>query len=116
MQCNNPKTKEPKLTAAMRIIPEWKRRDNEIRQLQDRINSLKHDEDLNQRGTGKSQSTAHSSTAPTVPPVTGMCDDFFLSKGSILCCSFILVNELVIAFVAPFGDYIGEKHFIYLRF
>lgn len=37
-QCNNPKTKEPKLDAAMRIIPEWKDRDQEIRRLWDKYN------------------------------------------------------------------------------
>lgn len=31
--CNNPKTKEPKLVSAMRIIAEWKDYDNEIKQL-----------------------------------------------------------------------------------
>ncbi|XP_061648088.1 UDP-glucose:glycoprotein glucosyltransferase 2 isoform X4 [Phyllopteryx taeniolatus] len=31
--CNNPKTKEPKLTAAVRIVPEWVGYDNEIKQL-----------------------------------------------------------------------------------
>ncbi|CAG05920.1 unnamed protein product, partial [Tetraodon nigroviridis] len=31
--CNNPKTKEPKLTAAARIVPEWLEYDNEIKQL-----------------------------------------------------------------------------------
>ncbi|KAG7503243.1 hypothetical protein JOB18_034256 [Solea senegalensis] len=31
--CNNPKTKEPKLTAAARIVPEWIEYDNEIKQL-----------------------------------------------------------------------------------
>uniref|UniRef100_A0A3Q3JAS6 UDP-glucose ceramide glucosyltransferase-like 1 n=1 Tax=Monopterus albus TaxID=43700 RepID=A0A3Q3JAS6_MONAL len=31
--CNNPKTKEPKLTAAARIVPEWVKYDNEIKQL-----------------------------------------------------------------------------------
>uniref|UniRef100_A0A8C4IMM5 UDP-glucose ceramide glucosyltransferase-like 1 n=1 Tax=Dicentrarchus labrax TaxID=13489 RepID=A0A8C4IMM5_DICLA len=30
--CNNPKTKEPKLTAAARIVPEWVEYDNEINQ------------------------------------------------------------------------------------
>uniref|UniRef100_A0A8C2XFT3 UDP-glucose ceramide glucosyltransferase-like 1 n=1 Tax=Cyclopterus lumpus TaxID=8103 RepID=A0A8C2XFT3_CYCLU len=29
--CNNPKTKEPKLTAAARIVPEWVEYDNEIK-------------------------------------------------------------------------------------
>lgn len=33
LQCNNPKTKEPKLTAAARIVPEWVEYDNEIKQL-----------------------------------------------------------------------------------
>ncbi|XP_061827435.1 UDP-glucose:glycoprotein glucosyltransferase 2 isoform X3 [Nerophis lumbriciformis] len=31
--CNNPKTKEPKLTAAARIVPEWLGYDNEIKHL-----------------------------------------------------------------------------------
>nr|DBA33085.1 TPA: hypothetical protein GDO54_000816 [Pyxicephalus adspersus] len=54
--CNNPKTKEPKLKAAARIVPEWTDYDREIRQLLKRIdeqkkndtqssaNDLKHDE------------------------------------------------------------------------
>ena len=37
LQCNNPKTKEPKLDAAMRIIPEWNDRDAEIRRLWDSV-------------------------------------------------------------------------------
>nr|XP_039250114.1 UDP-glucose:glycoprotein glucosyltransferase 1-like [Styela clava] len=32
--CNNPKTKESKLTAAVRIVPEWTEYDNEIKTLQ----------------------------------------------------------------------------------
>ncbi|XP_065177513.1 UDP-glucose:glycoprotein glucosyltransferase 1-like [Sycon ciliatum] len=35
--CNNPQTKEPKLSAAMRIIPEWSSYDQEVRSLQDQI-------------------------------------------------------------------------------
>uniref|UniRef100_A0A671PG61 UDP-glucose:glycoprotein glucosyltransferase 2-like n=1 Tax=Sinocyclocheilus anshuiensis TaxID=1608454 RepID=A0A671PG61_9TELE len=31
-RCNNPKTKEPKLSAAVRIVPEWSKYDNEIKQ------------------------------------------------------------------------------------
>uniref|UniRef100_A0A3B3SHB9 UDP-glucose ceramide glucosyltransferase-like 1 n=1 Tax=Paramormyrops kingsleyae TaxID=1676925 RepID=A0A3B3SHB9_9TELE len=31
--CNNPKTKEPKLAAAMRIVPEWEEYDREIKEL-----------------------------------------------------------------------------------
>lgn len=33
-QCNNPMTKEPKLEAAIRIVPEWQVYDQEIKQLQ----------------------------------------------------------------------------------
>lgn len=33
LQCNNPKTKEPKLMAAVRIVPEWVEYDNEIKEL-----------------------------------------------------------------------------------
>ncbi|XP_040281240.1 UDP-glucose:glycoprotein glucosyltransferase 2 isoform X1 [Bufo bufo] len=39
--CNNPKTKEPKLKAAARIVPEWTDYDNEIRQLLKRIEEQK---------------------------------------------------------------------------
>ncbi|KAM3933578.1 UDP-glucose:glycoprotein glucosyltransferase 2 [Leptodactylus fuscus] len=43
--CNNPKTKEPKLKAAARIVPEWTEYDNEIRQL------LKSIEEQKRNGT-----------------------------------------------------------------
>uniref|UniRef100_A0A8C0WBK4 Glucosyltransferase 24 catalytic domain-containing protein n=1 Tax=Castor canadensis TaxID=51338 RepID=A0A8C0WBK4_CASCN len=33
-RCNNPMTKEPKLEAAVRIVPEWQDYDQEIKQLQ----------------------------------------------------------------------------------
>ncbi|XP_060047859.1 UDP-glucose:glycoprotein glucosyltransferase 2 [Erinaceus europaeus] len=39
--CNNPKTKEPKLKAAARIIPEWVEYDTEIRQLLDQLKDKK---------------------------------------------------------------------------
>ncbi|XP_005374154.1 PREDICTED: UDP-glucose:glycoprotein glucosyltransferase 2 isoform X1 [Chinchilla lanigera] len=39
--CNNPKTKEPKLKAAARIIPEWVEYDTEIRQLLDHLENKK---------------------------------------------------------------------------
>ncbi|CAL8390214.1 unnamed protein product [Gadus morhua 'NCC'] len=35
--CNNPRTKEPKLTAAARIVPEWVEYDNDIKRLLRRI-------------------------------------------------------------------------------
>ena len=37
-QCNNPRTKEPKLQAAMRIVPEWIDYDNEVKSLWDEVN------------------------------------------------------------------------------
>ncbi|XP_026784150.3 UDP-glucose:glycoprotein glucosyltransferase 2 isoform X1 [Pangasianodon hypophthalmus] len=39
--CNNPKTKEPKLSAAVRIVPEWSRYDSEIKQLLKRVKDQK---------------------------------------------------------------------------
>uniref|UniRef100_A0A8C8STQ4 UDP-glucose ceramide glucosyltransferase-like 1 n=1 Tax=Pelusios castaneus TaxID=367368 RepID=A0A8C8STQ4_9SAUR len=39
--CNNPKTKEPKLKAALRIVPEWAQYDSEIRKLIKRIGKEK---------------------------------------------------------------------------
>ncbi|XP_055965654.1 UDP-glucose:glycoprotein glucosyltransferase 2 [Sorex fumeus] len=39
--CNNPKTKEPKLKAAARIVPEWVEYDTEIRQLLDQLENKK---------------------------------------------------------------------------
>ncbi|XP_003409692.1 UDP-glucose:glycoprotein glucosyltransferase 2 [Loxodonta africana] len=40
--CNNPKTKEPKLKAAARIVPEWVEYDTEIRQLLENIENKKN--------------------------------------------------------------------------
>ncbi|XP_001916522.1 UDP-glucose:glycoprotein glucosyltransferase 2 isoform X1 [Equus caballus] len=39
--CNNPKTKEPKLKAAARIVPEWVEYDAEIRQLLEHLENKK---------------------------------------------------------------------------
>ncbi|XP_078514083.1 UDP-glucose:glycoprotein glucosyltransferase 2 isoform X2 [Lissotriton helveticus] len=39
--CNNPKTKEPKLKAAARIVPEWVEYDTEIRQFLKRVDDQK---------------------------------------------------------------------------
>lgn len=54
--CNNPKTKEPKLTAAARIVPEWVEYDNEIKQLLRRVQEQKDTETHNQGDSG-SQAT-----------------------------------------------------------
>ncbi len=42
-QCNNPLTKEPKLNAAVRIVPEWTSYDNEIKELMQADNSTPQD-------------------------------------------------------------------------
>lgn len=42
--CNNPQTKEAKLTAAQRIVPEWKDYDAEIKGLMSRAEAREHDE------------------------------------------------------------------------
>ncbi|XP_028655382.2 UDP-glucose:glycoprotein glucosyltransferase 2 [Erpetoichthys calabaricus] len=53
--CNNPKTKEPKLKAAMRIVPEWTEYDEEIKQL------LKQAEGQKKRAKSKSKkNVAHN--------------------------------------------------------
>ena len=40
-QCNNPLTKEPKLKAALRILPEWKEYDYEVKVLWDKVYNTK---------------------------------------------------------------------------
>lgn len=46
--CNNPLTKEAKLTAAQRIVPEWIVYDNEIKNLMARIDEEQHQQDLSE--------------------------------------------------------------------
>lgn len=41
LQCNNPKTKEPKLAAAARIVSEWTKYDTEIKQFLRRVEEEK---------------------------------------------------------------------------
>ncbi len=57
LQCNNPLTKEAKLTAAKRIVPEWTEYDNEVKQLWDQIykssSSAKDSEDSRDSNTGE---------------------------------------------------------------
>uniref|UniRef100_A0A674F4Z5 UDP-glucose ceramide glucosyltransferase-like 1 n=1 Tax=Salmo trutta TaxID=8032 RepID=A0A674F4Z5_SALTR len=50
--CNNPKTKEPKLSAAVRIVPEWVEYDNKIKQLLRDVQEQKDNDRLlpNRRG------------------------------------------------------------------
>ncbi|XP_048049658.1 UDP-glucose:glycoprotein glucosyltransferase 2 isoform X1 [Megalobrama amblycephala] len=52
--CNNPKTKEPKLSAAVRIVPEWSEYDNEIKQF---LKQLKEQKERIIQGTPSPQHT-----------------------------------------------------------
>ncbi|XP_059489463.1 UDP-glucose:glycoprotein glucosyltransferase isoform X2 [Neocloeon triangulifer] len=58
--CNNPLTKEAKLTAAMRILPEWKGYDEEIKQVQERVNSEHHHQQQQQLKEDSQKSFPHS--------------------------------------------------------
>uniref|UniRef100_A0A8B9KSK2 UDP-glucose glycoprotein glucosyltransferase 2 n=1 Tax=Astyanax mexicanus TaxID=7994 RepID=A0A8B9KSK2_ASTMX len=59
--CNNPKTKEPKLSAAVRIVPEWTSYDSEIKQLLKRVQEQKPEAS----NTGPSQTqTKHTGDDP----------------------------------------------------
>ncbi|XP_023565444.1 UDP-glucose:glycoprotein glucosyltransferase 1 isoform X2 [Octodon degus] len=53
--CNNPMTKEPKLDAAVRIVPEWQDYDQEIKQLQIRFQQEKEMGTLDEKKTKPSQ-------------------------------------------------------------
>uniref|UniRef100_T1KNA5 UDP-glucose:glycoprotein glucosyltransferase n=1 Tax=Tetranychus urticae TaxID=32264 RepID=T1KNA5_TETUR len=60
--CNNPKTKEPKLTAARRILPEWEAYDNEIKEL------MREYEESKQSSTMVNEIEVESKdTKPTMP-------------------------------------------------
>ncbi|XP_005180667.1 UDP-glucose:glycoprotein glucosyltransferase [Musca domestica] len=66
--CNNPMTKEAKLTAAQRIVPEWKDYDSEVKQLMARIEdheNVEHDE---------LQTTLPSSKETTPTPAAAAAD------------------------------------------
>jgi UDP-glucose:glycoprotein glucosyltransferase len=57
-QCNNPLTKEAKLTAAMRIVSEWKDYDLEIKNLQSKVNRNQTEKERDLRsGEGTSWKT-----------------------------------------------------------
>ncbi|KAL0963881.1 hypothetical protein UPYG_G00314810 [Umbra pygmaea] len=59
--CNNPKTKEPKLSAAVRIVPEWVEYDNRIKQLL--------------RNVQKQEDEAVQTQTPSSPEKTGIQRD-----------------------------------------
>jgi len=73
--CNNPKTKEPKLTAARRILPEWEGYDNEIKRFMDNFYAKKRAgeqiiaPELHQTSADtKRKSTSSSDGTKTLPP------------------------------------------------
>nr|XP_061799479.1 UDP-glucose:glycoprotein glucosyltransferase 2-like [Nerophis lumbriciformis] len=55
--CNNPRTKEPKLTAAARIVPEWIGYDDEIKQLLKGIQQ--REDDMTFRSTPSQRNEGH---------------------------------------------------------
>nr|XP_055070737.1 UDP-glucose:glycoprotein glucosyltransferase 2 isoform X1 [Misgurnus anguillicaudatus]XP_055070738.1 UDP-glucose:glycoprotein glucosyltransferase 2 isoform X1 [Misgurnus anguillicaudatus]XP_055070739.1 UDP-glucose:glycoprotein glucosyltransferase 2 isoform X1 [Misgurnus anguillicaudatus]XP_055070740.1 UDP-glucose:glycoprotein glucosyltransferase 2 isoform X1 [Misgurnus anguillicaudatus] len=57
--CNNPKTKEPKLSAAVRIVPEWSDYDNEIKQF---LREVKEQRETATRQGSSSSSSQHTGT------------------------------------------------------
>jgi len=59
VQCNNPLTKEPKLDAARRIVPEWVDYDSEIMALWDAQHSRK-DKITDSTSSQQSQHSDHT--------------------------------------------------------
>uniref|UniRef100_A0A672RF37 UDP-glucose glycoprotein glucosyltransferase 2 n=1 Tax=Sinocyclocheilus grahami TaxID=75366 RepID=A0A672RF37_SINGR len=57
--CNNPKTKEPKLSAAVRIVPEWSKYDNEIKQFLKRVKEQKEKITEGRSSSSSSSSPQH---------------------------------------------------------
>ena len=55
-QCNNPLTKEPKLKSAIRIVPEWKDYDEEVKRLQERVAAAENKGDEGDVPTSKGKS------------------------------------------------------------
>uniref|UniRef100_A0A8C5B4H8 UDP-glucose glycoprotein glucosyltransferase 1 n=1 Tax=Gadus morhua TaxID=8049 RepID=A0A8C5B4H8_GADMO len=55
--CNNPRTKEPKLHAAVRIVPEWADYDQEVKRLLSRVQERQHTDPQTPTGTQPSAST-----------------------------------------------------------
>nr|CAH7747311.1 unnamed protein product [Callosobruchus chinensis] len=58
--CNNPMTKEAKLTAAVRILPEWKDYDEEVRSLQKKIDAGLFDSEEHHEQSEKDKADVHS--------------------------------------------------------
>ncbi|XP_030212800.1 UDP-glucose:glycoprotein glucosyltransferase 1 [Gadus morhua] len=57
--CNNPRTKEPKLHAAVRIVPEWADYDQEVKRLLSRVQERQHTDPQTPTGTQPSGTDPH---------------------------------------------------------
>lgn len=66
--CNNPKTKEPKLTAARRILPEWEGYDNEIKNFMDRFLAQKRGHEKSGAAASQSGSQLNQNQAQSTLP------------------------------------------------
>lgn len=60
--CNNPKTKEPKLTAAKRILPEWQGYDEEIKQVIQKYYEQRETQSNRLDDTSKSMDSSSTNT------------------------------------------------------
>ncbi|CAL8369390.1 unnamed protein product [Arctogadus glacialis] len=65
--CNNPRTKEPKLTAAARIVPEWVEYDNDIKRLLRRIQDGRGGDEAEGRGGDEDEGPTPTATATPEP-------------------------------------------------
>ncbi|THD28488.1 UDP-glucose:glycoprotein glucosyltransferase [Fasciola hepatica] len=69
--CNNPQTKEPKLSAAMRIAPEWVDYDREIKKLWQRVNPSTKPKASISEPSSSSSPPPPTTTTPGTPVSTG---------------------------------------------
>ncbi|KAL7990729.1 hypothetical protein Chor_014159 [Crotalus horridus] len=70
--CNNPMTKEPKLQAAMRIVPEWQDYDQEIKQLYNQFHEEKESGVLITTNETESQSQKVEASLSEIAEYNGM--------------------------------------------
>lgn len=86
LQCNNPKTKEPKLTAAARIVPEWVEYDNEIKQL------LRRAQEREDAVAPKPSTSLHKKGEQQ--HILCMCSAFYHTVTSLLLCNCVMEISL----------------------
>jgi hypothetical protein len=79
--CNNPMTKEAKLSAAQRIVPEWKDYDAEIKNLMARIDDEQHQEQSTwkqKKGKGEARRDTYLPLySERIPQIISPCCFFF---------------------------------------